>query len=86
MSDSKSGHRQRLRNKFTENPSALNETELLELMPVPPPPEPPAPRGYCRPLLFFRNWNWREGSLELSGPLAPPAVLGKRHLGSVPPY
>ncbi len=32
MSDSKSGHRQRLRNKFTENPSALNETELLELM------------------------------------------------------
>ncbi len=32
MSDSKSGHRQRLRNKFIENPSALNETELLELM------------------------------------------------------
>ena len=32
MDDSKSGHRQRLRNKFTENPSALNETELLELM------------------------------------------------------
>ncbi|MFA5384079.1 MAG: hypothetical protein WC364_05365 [Eubacteriales bacterium] len=32
MNDSKSGHRQRLRNKFNENPSALNETELLELM------------------------------------------------------
>lgn len=32
MNDSKTGHRQRLRDKFTENPSALNETELLELM------------------------------------------------------
>ncbi|GAB6274232.1 MAG: hypothetical protein STSR0004_10950 [Peptococcaceae bacterium] len=32
MDDIKSGHRQRLRNKFIENPSALNETELLELM------------------------------------------------------
>lgn len=32
MNDSKSGRRQRLRNKFIENPSALNETELLELI------------------------------------------------------
>lgn len=32
MNDSKSGHRQRLRNKFIENPPALNETELLELI------------------------------------------------------
>lgn len=32
MNDSKIGHRQRLRDKFTEDPSALNETELLELM------------------------------------------------------
>lgn len=32
MNDSKIGHRQRLRDKFTEKPSALNETELLELM------------------------------------------------------
>ncbi len=32
MNDSKIGHRQRLRDKFTENPAALNETELLELM------------------------------------------------------
>ena len=32
MNDDKSGHRQRLRNKFTDNPSALNETELLEMI------------------------------------------------------
>lgn len=32
MNDSKSGHRLRLRNKFTENPPSLNETELLELI------------------------------------------------------
>ncbi|MHB1042283.1 MAG: JAB domain-containing protein [Eubacteriales bacterium] len=32
MNDSKSGHRLRLRNKFTESPPSLNETELLELI------------------------------------------------------
>lgn len=35
---------------------------------------------------YLRDWNRREGSLELSGSLAPPAVLRKCYLGSISPY